>query len=519
MPDRACPVLATGPPVRDDAGMSDTTSPTSGLEQTRRLGVETTGIEIIQESERTAQPKDLFWPWFAANVSVFGISYGSFVLGFGISFVQALVVTVVGVVVSFALCGVIAIAGKRGSAPTMVLSRAAFGVNGQKLPGVISWLVSIGWETFLAILAVLATATIFDQLGWASGTATKVVATVVVAALIVSASVAGYHVIMRMQSVLTWITGIATIVYVALTLDEIDWSAVSDIPSGSTQQMVGALVMVMTGFGLGWINIAADWSRYQHRDASGAAIVGWNTFGGAVAPVLLVVFGLLLAGSSGDLSAGIVADPIGTLGTLLPTWFLVPFLLAAILALVSGAVLGIYSSGLTLLSLGVRIPRPAAAGVDGIILTLGTIWVVFFAEDFLGPFQSFLITLGVPLAAWAGIMIADITLRKRDYDEEALFDPAGRYGSVDAVSIATMVGASVLGWGLVVNNFAADAAWNNWQGFLIEPLGLGTYVDDPAGAYWDGPWAYANLGVLLALLLGFGVTYALRRSAVRRQES
>lgn len=499
--------------------MSNTTTPASGLEQTRRLGVETTGIEIIEESERTARPRDLFWPWFAANVSVFGISYGSFVLGFGISFVQAFVVTVVGIVVSFALCGIIAIAGKRGSAPTMVLSRAAFGVNGQKLPGVVSWLVSIGWETFLAILAVLATATIFDQLGWSGGTTTQVVATIVVALLIVSASVAGYHVIMRMQSVLTWITGIATIVYVVLTLDEIDWSAVSAIPSGSAQQMVGALVMVMTGFGLGWINIAADWSRYQHRDAPGAAIVGWNTFGGAIAPVLLVVFGLQLAGSSEELSAGIVADPIGTLGTLLPTWFLVPFLLAAILALVSGAVLGIYSSGLTLLSLGVRIPRPAAAFVDGVILTLGTIWVVFFAEDFLGPFQSFLITLGVPLAAWAGIMIADIALRKRDYDEEALFDAARRYGSVDVTSVATMVGASVLGWGLVVNNFATDAEWNNWQGFLIEPLGLGTYVDDPAGPYWEGPWAYANLGVLLALVLGFVVTYVARRAKVRRQES
>jgi len=498
--------------------MSNTTTHASGLEQTRRLGVETTGIEIIEESERTARPRDLFWPWFAANVSVFGISYGSFVLGFGISFVQAFVVTVVGIVVSFALCGVIAIAGKRGSAPTMVLSRAAFGVNGQKLPGVVSWLVSIGWETFLAILAVLATATIFDQLGWSGGTTTQVVATIVVALLIVSASVAGYHVIMRMQSVLTWITGIATVVYVVLTLDEIDWSAVSAIPSGSVQQMVGALVMVMTGFGLGWINIAADWSRYQRRDAPGGAIVAWNTFGGAVAPVLLVVFGLLLAGSSEELSAGIVDDPIGTLGTLLPTWFLVPFLLAAILALVSGAVLGIYSSGLTLLSLGVRIPRPAAAFVDGVILTLGTIYVVFFAEDFLGPFQSFLITLGVPLAAWAGIMIADIALRKRDYDEEALFDAAGRYGSVDATSVATMIGASVLGWGLVVNNFAADAAWNNWQGFLIEPLGLGTYVDDPAGPYWEGPWAYANLGVLLALALGFGVTYLARRAKVRHQE-
>ena len=166
--------------------------------------------------------------------------------------------------------------------------------------------------------------------------------------------------------------------------------------------------MVMTGFGLGWINIAADWSRYQSRDASSASIVGWNTLGGALAPSLLVAYGIGLAGSDEDLSAGIVTDPVGTLATILPTWFLVPFLLAAVLALVSGAVLGIYSSGLTLLSLGVRIPRPAAALVDGILLTLGTIYVVFFAESFLGPFQSFLITLGVPLAAWAGIFLLSL---------------------------------------------------------------------------------------------------------------
>ncbi len=497
------------------AGMSETT-----VAATKRLGVETTGIEIIDEAERTARPRDLFWPWFAANVSVFGISYAAFVLGFGISFWQAALVTVVGVIVSFALCGIIAIAGKRGSAPTMVLSRAAFGVNGQKVPGVISWLTSIGWETFLAILAVLATSTIFEQLGWGGGTATKVVAAAVVALMIVAASVAGYHIIMRMQSVLTWITGIVTVGYILLTLKDVDWSAVQSLPSGPAQAVVGALVLVMTGFGLGWINIAADWSRYQRRDASGAAIVGWNTFGGAVAPVILVIYGLLLAGSDPALLDGIAADPIGTLATLLPTWLLVPFLIAVILSLVSGAVLGIYSSGLTLLSLGVRIPRPAAALVDGIILTLGTIYVVFFAESFIGPFQSFLITLGVPLAAWAGIMIADIALRKRDYDDDDLFDARGRYGAFDWVSIVTMVVTSIIGWGLVVNSFATDAAWNNWQGYLLEPLGLGTYVTTGEGApFWDGNWPYSNIGVLLALVLGFVVTYVARRGRVRRQEA
>ena len=79
-------------------------------------------------------------------------------------------------------------------------------------------------------------------------------------------------------------------------------------------------------------------------------------------------------------------------------------------------------------------------------------------------------------------MIADIALRKRDYDDDDLFDARGRYGAFDWVSIGTMVVASVIGWGLVVNNFAQDAAWNNWQGYLLEPLGLGTYVTEGEGA-------------------------------------
>jgi len=470
--------------------------------------IERTGIEIIPESDRTAKPRDLFWPWFAANVSVFGMSYGSFVLGFGISFWQATIVSIIGIVVSFFLCGVIAIAGKRGSAPTMVLSRAAFGVHGQKVPGIVSWLTSIGWETFLAITAVLATATIISQLGGDGDSVwLKIAAILIVAALIVAASVLGYHTIMRLQSVLTWITGIVTILYIILAIPQIDLTAVMALPSGNIGHVIGALVMVMTGFGLGWINIAADWSRYQKRTASDGAIIWWNTFGGAIAPVILVIFGLLLAGSNDELFQGVQNDPVGALAKILPVWVLVPFLITAILALVSGAVLGIYSSGLTLLSLGIRIPRPSAAAIDGVILTLMTIWVVFFAQSFLGPFQSFLITLGVPLAAWAGILIADILRRRKDYDEAALFDAKGRYGSWDWTSIITMVVASVVGWGFVINQFD-DARWNNWQGYFLFLIG---------GK--GGDWAYANLGVFFALALGFVVTWFARAGRIRRQEA
>src|SRR5947209_14211735 len=102
--------------------------PTSVSASSNALGLETRGIEVVEEADRKGRPRDLFWPWFAANVSVLGISYGAFVLAFGVSFWQGAVAAVVGTVFSFLLVGFVALSGKTASAPTMVVSRAAFGV-------------------------------------------------------------------------------------------------------------------------------------------------------------------------------------------------------------------------------------------------------------------------------------------------------------------------------------------------------------------------------------------------------
>ena len=468
-------------------------------------GVEANGLNTIAESERHGRPRSLFWPWFAANVSVLGLGYGAFVLAFGISFLQALIVGALGIALSFLLCGLVAIAGKRGSAPTMALSRAAFGVLGNRLPAVISWVLTVGWETVLASLAVLAASTVLGELGLPNGTPTKVIVLVVVAALIIAAGVFGFHVVMRLQLLITVVTGVLTVVYVVLTLPSIDLARVAAVPSGSTPAVIGAFVFMLTGFGLGWVNAAADYSRYLPRSTKAAPVVWWTTFGAAVAPVVLLLFGLLLAGSSKKLNDAIYNDPIGALSTVLPAWFLVPFLIVALLGLIGGAALDIYSSGLSLLSAGLRIPRYAAAGVDGVIMIAGAVYVVFFAGSFIFPFQGFLITLGVPIAAWAGIFLADLLLRRRGYADGELADPAGRYGRARPTAIALLFVATAVGWGLVTNTYAE---WLSWQGYLLGPLG---------GR--EGSWAGANLGVLLALLLGFVGTLLLTRREVRRQEA
>jgi NCS1 family nucleobase:cation symporter-1 len=472
------------------------------------LAVEQNGINVIAENERKGKPSDLFWPWCAANISVLAISYGSFVVGFGVSFWQATVAGVIGVILSFALCGVVALAGKRGSAPTMVLSRAAFGVTGNALPTVLSWILLVGWETVLVSLSTLATSTVFTELGWGGGTFTKIVAFLVTAALVVGAGVLGFDVIMRLQTYITVATAVLTVGFVALTLDEINWSTVSDAKSGSLQAFVGALALVATGFGVGWVNTAADYSRYLPRKSSSKGVFGWTTVGGAAAPVVLLVFGIALAASSAGLSTKIGLDPIGALTTLLPTWYLVPFAIVAVLGLVGGAVLDIYSSGLALLTLGLKVPRYAAAGVDGVIMVLGSIYVVFIADNFITPFQGFLITAGVPIAAWSGVFVADLALRKSDYADVELYDSDGRYGAVHWPGVALVAIGTFLGWGLVTNGLAS---WLKWQGYLLEPFGMGSKV--------DGAWAFANVGVFVAFAVGFVGWLLLGRSTVARQEA
>jgi purine-cytosine permease-like protein len=461
-------------------------------------------INFIDESERRGKASDLFWPWAGANVSLLALSYGAFFLGFGISFWQATIAAVIGTVGSFALVGVSSLAGKRSSAPTMTLSRAAFGVKGNILPGLLSYLVVVGWETVLVSLATLATGTVLERATSLDRDIALVLGFLIAASLTIYGGVLGHPVIMKLQRLITGITVVATVTYIALTLDEVNWDSVFAIKAGSTAGLIGAIIFAITGIGLGWVNCAADYSRYLPRSVSSRAVFGWTVLGASIVPITLVIYGSALSGSSKELSDAIAMDPIGALTQLLPTWFLIPFALVAILGLVGGAILDLYSSGLTLISIGVKVKRPVAAAIDGTIMLFGTIYIVWFATDFFAPFQGFLITLGVPVAVWSSIFVADVVLRKRDYVEADLFTETGRYGRVNPIAIALVVIGSIVGWGFVTNTFAG---WLNWQGYFMGAIG---------GK--EGQWAYANVGVIFALIIGFFGYLVFGRKRIQRQE-
>jgi nucleobase:cation symporter-1, NCS1 family len=450
--------------------------------------LELNGINVISESERHGKPRSLFWPWMAGNVSLLALSYGSFFLGFGISFWQATTAAILGTLGSFALVAISSLAGKRSNAPTMTLSRAIFGVKGNIVPGLLSYLIFVGWETVLVSLATLATGTVFTEFGHIDKNLAQVIGFLFAAGLTITSGVLGFKVIMKIQRWLILATLLLSVGYIFLTLNKINWNLIASTHSGSTQGFIGALIFGITGIGLGWVNSAADYSRYLPRESSNKGVIGWTIFGASIVPILMVIYGALLSGSSKVLSEKIATDPIGALTTLLPKWYLIPFAIVAILGLIGGSILDLYSSGIALVSIGIPVKRHIAAAIDGGIMTVGTIYIVWIAKNFFGPFQGFLITLGVPIAVWSAMFVVDVMFRK-SYNEGALFDSNGEYGACNWRAISIIIMGSFVGWGFVTNTFAP---WLSWQGYFLGLIG---------GK--NGTWAPSNVGIIFALIIGF----------------
>jgi NCS1 family nucleobase:cation symporter-1 len=472
-------------------------------ESDRVWSIETHGIDPIPDSDRHGKPQELFWIWCAANIGILGVTYGAFLVAFySLNLWQAVLATAIGTILSFFLVGYVSLAGKLGGAPTLVLSRAAFGVIGNALPTLVSYLSLVGWEIVLVALATFAAQTVLERLGWVSGDLALGLSFVVIAGATIAIGLLGHATIVRIQTWFTWAFAALTAIFIILAWSEIDLDAVSSLPTGPFWSgFVGGTSIIMAGLGIGWVNAGADYSRYLPKGTSSRAVVGWTVFGASVAPLILIVFGVLLAADNPDLATS--ANPIGVLAEPLPTWFLVPYMIVAVGGLVGGALLDIYSSGLNLLTLGLRVPRYQSVAIDGVLMLIGSVYILFFNETFFLPFQGFLITLGVLLASWSAIFLVDLALyrRRAGYAEPELYRTSGRYRPWNSAGVAAFLIAAFVGLGTVTST-----AWIfSWAGYLLSWFG-----------WEDTAFATSSVGLLLAFAIA-GVLYAvLSRRAVDR---
>jgi len=460
-------------------------------ESDRPWHIETNGTNVIRDADRHGTPRELFWIWSAANIGILGITYGAFLVVFySLNLWQGIVAATAGAVLGFVLVGLVGLAGKKAGAPTLIVSRAAFGVDGNYLPAAISYLSFIGWEIVVTTLAVLAANTVLVRLGFNGGKATLVVAFIVVAASGVTISLLGHATLLRIQKAFTIAFGALTVVFIALMWGQIDFGKVGSLPAGNLAGLIGGISIIMAGLGIGYVNGGADYTRYLPKRSSSSAIVGWTTFGASLPQVILMIFGLFLTAANTSLAT--TADPIGALAKPLPTWFLVPYMIAAVGGLLAATVVNLYSSGLSLMALGVRLPRYRTVLVDAALMVVGCTYLLFFSQNFFGPLEGFLVTLGVPLAGWTAIFLVDLfTKRQAGYIEGDFYDRKGAYGAFGVPGLVSLVVAVIIGLGLVTSTTGALT----WEGYLLGLFGGKT-----------GPIGSSSIGIMVSFVVA-GLLY------------
>ncbi|MCX5339750.1 purine-cytosine permease family protein [Streptomyces atratus] len=451
--------------------------------------VETYGIEHIPESERYGKPRDMLFVWAGANVNFLSVVLGGSLVLLGLNLWQSLAVIVVGNLF-WAFNGILAISGPVSGTPCSVLTRATYGIRGNRVGSLATnWSVCVAYAAVNLGLGSLAGFALLDYLGITVTTAVEAVVVAVLAGTTLLVSVYGHALILRLSPLFT-ATLTATLVFLAGFV--VAYAEPGHVPEGAPHGAdLGAALLIgfaiIASVPLSW-GSGADYARYLPADASPRAVAWWTTLGGFVPTVLLSIVGVL-AGTAVDMT-----DPQTSLKDIVPGWFYPLLLLAIVLGSVANNILTTYSSGLALQAVGVRISQWAAVLLDGLAATAITVYALFIT-DFLDALNEILELTVAVLGPGLAISVADVILRRNHYRGPGLHNqtPTSAYWYHGGINVAGLA-AQLLGTGAAL-------------------LCLNSLYVGPVASALNG----ADVSALLGPLVG-GLTYTvLFRSLYSRQ--
>jgi len=438
-------------------------------EHERPLVIERRGIHYIPDDDRYAKPRDLFWMWMGGLFNVETLVTGALLIAIGLSMTQSLIIIIIGNI-SYLLVGLASLQGPKAGTATFAISRAAYGPNGSRGVSFLNWLTMLGYETLGLSLVVLAGLALFGKAGVTTSTGLKILCIVLATAVQFVLPLFGHAAILRALKYLTYPFVALFVIMAILTAQRVHPSHLHQSGSGATIALGFALVIATAG--LGWANQANDYSRYLPRATKPGSIIGWVSLGSWIPGTALMIIGA--AAASGDASA---SDPIAGLPKVFPAWFVVPYLIVILPQLFAINGLTLYSSGLSLQAVGLRLGRWQAVILDTIIAAVLT-FLVTFLSSFYTFLSDLLLFVIIWLAPWAGIFLVDCLLRRNTYDSHSLFERArGIYWRTGGWHVPAVI-AQLVG-------MAASASWIDTSVF-------------------EGPLSSRTNGADFSALMGFG---------------
>ncbi|MET8572713.1 cytosine permease [Streptomyces sp. NPDC004783] len=418
----------------------------------RAVRVEAHGIDHIPDTERHGHPRQLFPVWAAANVNYLSLVIGGALVLMGLTLWQALAVIVVGNLF-WLLTGLLSISGPAAGAPSEVITRAMYGVRGNRVNNaIVGWLISVCYFALNLSAAATAAFALVEKTGVTAGTGVKTAVVIVVAALTLAIGVYGHAMIMKLYLPITLVLTAVFAVVACYVFGKTDFSYAPAEPlTGHDLWAVVFAGITLVGSGPLSYTTSADFSRYLPRTTSARAIIGWTTLGGFLASIAVCSLGAFAA------TAVDMTDPQAGLATVLPDWFEPVFLLALVLGTIAINALTAYSAGLALQAVGLRIRRTRSVLADGtaaVSLTLYGLLVSDFLDTVSNVLQLTVVLLGPAMAVYA----TDILLRRNRYDGPALMDESPRSPFWYRAGVSPAGTLSLLG-GVAVSALCVDTLY------------------------------------------------------------
>ncbi|PSR21532.1 MAG: hypothetical protein C7B45_10470 [Sulfobacillus acidophilus] len=381
--------------------------------------VEAAGLEPISDLQRHGDARQLFWVWFAGNLSFAYLVIGAAVWSFGLSLWQSVLSIAVGTM-AFGAIGYLGLPGRRTGLPTMAYFSRCFGSRGNRLMALVSWINLLGWETVVLIIAAYAVSTMFHRGFHTPMTAPWLCLSLALAALFeLSIAFFGHTLIEAVQQWVSYVFGLLTLVVLLAFVPHIAWHTLLMKPPGPwLSGVVPAITIVIAVSALSWVTTASDYTRYLPSSIPNVRLVRAAAWGAVIPTGTLMMAGVLFGNSAPSLAAAV--NPIQLLLHWMPTWAAIPYLVVTSVGMIAGGIMCAYSSGLSLLAAGITIPRSRTIGVDAMVSIGASLYVLLMSQHFLSFFEAFLSLIACLLAPWAAVALVNVVGEQKNVPVQAM---------------------------------------------------------------------------------------------------
>lgn len=389
----------------------------------RATEVETHGVEPIPDAERTAGPLDLFRLIFGGANTIATVVLGTFPIIFGLSFRDALLATLSGLILGALILAPMSLFGPRNGTNNAVSSSAHLGVHGRVVGSFLSLLTAVAFFS----ISVWTSGDVLvgganRAIGLPQNDAMVAVAYAVFALLVLVVCIYGFRFMLLVNKIAVVAATLLFLAGIVAFGGMFDASYPGTLPMGDPMywpSFVGAALIVMSNpvsFGA----FLGDWARYIPRGTP-----AWKTMLATVAAQLSTLvpflFGLVTASVIATHAPDRFADGdyVGGLLTVSPGWYFIPVCLIALIGGMSTGTTALYGTGLDFSSVFPRFSRVQAT------IFIGSIAIVFifigrFAFNVVQSISTFAVLIVTCTAPWMVVMMIGWFTRRGWYDSDAL---------------------------------------------------------------------------------------------------